>query len=147
MATPRRPENRPKPKRPAGNSRKAGKRPRGRPFVKGVSGNPAGRPKAPPGALELFRIHWEADGEAVVANLFKAAKGDGNLAVRAAETILDRLMGRPNATMLLDINQPVFVPLAAGLAELGTVLADRPKDILAIERELKQLREASDGDE
>jgi hypothetical protein len=69
-----------------------------RPFKKGQSGNPNGRPKKLPELRELLAnvLGDEKDGktaaEAILMALrAKAAKGD----VRAAELLLDRAYGKP----------------------------------------------------
>jgi hypothetical protein len=72
--------------------------PGSRPFKKGQSGNPNGRPKKLPELRELLAnvLGDEKDGktaaEAILMALrAKAAKGD----VRAAELLLDRAYGKP----------------------------------------------------
>jgi hypothetical protein len=79
----------------------------GRPFPKGKSGNPKGRPRTGLAAAELVRrVGDERDGrtgltrlEAMVRHLFKTAKGNGPTAVRAANTLLDRGWGKPIQTI------------------------------------------------
>jgi hypothetical protein len=71
------------------SSEKAAGKQRGRPFKKGVSGNPAGKPK---GARHKTTILAEKlmadDGEAIVKKVVEAAKA-GDL--QAARLVLDRI--------------------------------------------------------
>jgi hypothetical protein len=71
----------------ANTGRRRGK---GRPFVKGQSGNPGGRLRAPLDVQELARAHTK---EAVLALV--QALDDPRHAVSAAVALLDRGWGRP----------------------------------------------------
>ena len=64
--------------------------PQGRPFKKGESGNPSGRPKALGEITELARQHSPA----AIAALVKALD-DPERAIPAAIALLDRAWGKP----------------------------------------------------
>jgi hypothetical protein len=66
------------------------RRGRGRPFARGVSGNPGGRPKAVHDIQELARQHTP---EAIAALV--AALNSPRERVSAATALLDRAWGRP----------------------------------------------------
>ena len=75
------------------SERTARKPPRGRPFRKGVSGNPGGRPKVVGPLRDLARQHTlEAVG--VLVDIMRHGQSDRARAA-AAEAILDRGHGRP----------------------------------------------------
>lgn len=69
----------------------------GRPFSRGVSGNPGGRPRA---ALDVQTLAREHTAKAI-ETLVKALD-DGRLCVSAAVHLLERGWGRPLAPVTLD---------------------------------------------
>ena len=67
----------------------------GRPFPKGRSGNPGGRPKTRE-ASELIRAMFKENGEKVIKNLYALCNGkDKRLRLAAITAVLDRVLGRP----------------------------------------------------
>ncbi len=73
-------------------------KPRGRPFEKGTSGNPGGRPRIPPHVRALARSHTEEAIE-TLATIMRDENEKGSSRARAAEAILDRAWGKPASTM------------------------------------------------
>lgn len=78
---------------------------RGKPFVKGKSGNPSGRPKVNGVVQELARKHTAAAIKALVDAL-----SDEKLKVSAAQALLDRGWGKPNQTT--EISGPQGTPIS-----------------------------------
>src|SRR5262249_7737531 len=66
----------------------------GRPFVKGQSGNPGGRPKEIAEVKELARQHVPAAIEAL-ASIMNNTKASDAARVSAASALLDRAYGKP----------------------------------------------------
>src|SRR5215467_2694968 len=66
---------------------------RGRPFPKGMSGNPSGRPKQDQTVTELARAHGPRAIE-VLAEVMNDPKATATARAMAADRILDRAYGR-----------------------------------------------------
>lgn len=81
---------------PAQNSKETAKKSRGRPFQKGQSGNPGGRPAVPEHVREACRALTDK----AVETLRKVMDDNGAPAaarVSAANSVLDRAWGRPES--------------------------------------------------
>ncbi len=74
----------------------------GKPFEKGVSGNPGGRPKVVGRVRELARAHTEAAITVLVENM---ADADPRVRNIAAGMLLDRAWGK--ATTPIEVDLPV----------------------------------------
>ena len=84
----------------AENNTESAPRTVGRPFPKGVSGNPGGRPK---GLVRRIREETR-DGEELVDNMlrvFRAERESTKTRVEAASWLADRGFGRPQQTTLV----------------------------------------------
>ena len=80
----------------------------GRPFAKGQSGNPSGRPKELKEVVELARSHTITAIEAL-AQIAGKATAPESARVSAANALLDRAWGKPKDTVALENaegNQP-----------------------------------------
>jgi hypothetical protein len=69
-------------------------RPRGRPFQRGISGNPGGRPRELRDVIELARSH-SPSAIAALAKIMRDEQSPPAARVGAANAILDRAHGRP----------------------------------------------------
>jgi hypothetical protein len=92
---------------------------RGRPFVKGVSPNPGGRPKEVGHVRELAREHT-AVAVGTLVTVMKSVKSPPAARVAAANALLDRGYGRPGS-----------ISVRFKLPEMGSV-ADASKAMAAI---------------
>lgn len=77
----------------------------GRPFTKGQSGNPGGRPKVAAEVKELAQQHGREAVETLVRLMREAEKDE--VRVRAAESLLDRGYGRPTQAVTGEGGGPV----------------------------------------
>ena len=84
----------------------------GRPFARGTSGNPGGRPRTVVNVQELARTYTE---EAI--RTLVEALDDPKLKVQAACALLDRAWGKPQLTIAADPNtSPMGLHLLAAQA-------------------------------
>lgn len=88
---------------PAANSKKTAK-PRGKPFQKGQSGNPSGRPKNTPEQIDaLAAIRDLAPNAAqVLQAIMEDAKAPAAARIRAAVEVLDRTYGKAETPIKVD---------------------------------------------
>ena len=102
---------------------KNGKKLRGRPWPKGTSGNPGGRPRKNQALSELLRVELDKPGSAnkTKGQLLAAKLVDLGLAgdVRAIREIFDRVLGKPPQTMTFGptFDPNVLDPIPAGTEE------------------------------
>jgi hypothetical protein len=75
------------------------RKPRGRPFVKGRSGNPSGRPKALAEIVSLCRQHSV---EAVRRIVELIGSDDERVSLAACQYLLDRGYGKPKESVVLE---------------------------------------------
>jgi hypothetical protein len=66
----------------------------GRPFAKGQSGNPGGRPKIPDGVKERAR-GYSVQAIETLAEIMRNPTESGTARIAAADKILDRAWGKP----------------------------------------------------
>lgn len=99
------------------------KKPSGRPFAKGTSGNPGGRPKTPFEVLEAARERSVR----AVERLAELMEHDEPYAVTAANALLDRGWGKPNQPMTLDLQNATDAELLKKLDEAKKLLTDEAK--------------------
>jgi len=83
----------------------AAKKP-GKPFTKGVSGNPAGRPKGTP--THDISVLARSYGQDAIETLVKCLS-DPRHRVAAAQALLDRGYGRPAQTITGDQERPIAI--------------------------------------
>lgn len=111
--------------------KKTAEKPRGRPFPKGVSGNPGGRPKADPEVKEILRA---ASPEAARKLVEYMSHENAKIAMWAITDVLDRTQGKPvqaqdinmDITGLLDVRAQIRMVMKERMnGEYGTASPDR----------------------
>jgi hypothetical protein len=85
---------------------------RGRPFPKGVSGNPGGKPKVAGEVRALLEGNTLKAAEKLIAMLNDS---DTKIALAAANGILDRVLGKPRQAVEVESRPSVNAVLAAFL--------------------------------
>ena len=82
----------------------------GKPFVKGVTGNPGGRPKRTPEELDLVAACKAKTPAAliVIENIMKNGENERNK-LAAATAIIDRAYGKPTQPIAGDPDRPLQV--------------------------------------
>lgn len=83
-------------------------------FKKGQSGNPSGRPKIPNEVKKAFKTYTM---EAIDTIVDIMRTGTPSLRYKAAEHILDRVIGKPVASVDASINNPVVEKFIASVTK------------------------------
>lgn len=99
----------------AGDSKPERKNGPGRPFKKGVSGNPGGMPKAIADVRRKLR-DLLPDATAALAELLE--HHDGKVRIMAVREVYDRTMGKPTQPVSGEDGKPITVDISAALARL-----------------------------
>ena len=93
-------------------------------FVKGKSGNPAGRPKELAHVKELART-YTAEAIGTLASIMKNDEAPPAARVKASESLLDRAWGKAESTTNLTVSKDVrdlsTAEILAALAATGVV--------------------------
>ena len=95
-------------------------------FVKGVSGNPGGRPKRTPEEQEAIEMMKKATPEMVelVLSIAKSEKASFYTKLQAAELILNRSMGKPETYLRVENGEMSREEATASLMALFDAVGD-----------------------
>lgn len=115
------------------------KRPRGRPFPGGESGNPRGRPKKGESFSEVIRERFTRPKKQKVADKAIGLAEDGD--VTAMKFLRDTTEGRPAQPIVGDEEAPIPVSL-----QFGKGPAKTPKEMTDAELEAAREQLDDDGD-
>jgi hypothetical protein len=112
------------------------------PWAKGQSGNPGGRRKGEKALIGNFAIELRRHSPVAVKALLDAAKQRENLpvAVAAANSLLDRMFGRPAQTVDLDVKADVHQLSLFGSLGIDDVPILEAELIKAIEHDRERER-------
>lgn len=97
----------------AENNKPERRRGPGRPFPKGVSGNPGGRPKV---VAEVMAELEKGSPEAAARLVELIGNENGKVAIMAATAVLDRVIGKPKESMHVEGD---LSPAVMALVELA----------------------------
>lgn len=99
----------------ANSAKTAKKRGPGRPFAKGQSGNPSGRPKIPKDVKEMLKAA-APDAAKLLIDTINDSEAPRALRLEAAKTLLDRVYGK--ATQPIEgVDNKIEIVLAGELAD------------------------------
>src|SRR5262249_41473804 len=101
------------------------RKPRGKPFPKGVSGNPGGRPKQVHELMEIGRA-FSAEGIEEVAAIMRDKELAAAMRMPAIDRILDRGMGKPVQPTAADLTPVLEAPRTGDDAKDVTPEVNRP---------------------
>ena len=113
-------------------------KPRGKPFPKGQSGNPGGRPKTDPEVKALLKGATPAAAQLLI-QLMEDPDNRPELRKACAESILDRVYGKVNVAFVPDIiNAGEVLPLEYCEADIKAILVGirRHRLVTALEQDL-----------
>lgn len=97
----------------------------GKPFTKGISGNPTGRPKGNPAVKELLKAHSVEAAERLVM-LLKSE--NDKIVFQAAQEILNRTEGKPMQAVSMEVSGEMDIR-----SQVRAVLLERLNDGFRIE--------------
>src|SRR5262249_24705472 len=101
------------------------RKPRGKSFPKGVSGNPGGRPKRVRELMEIARA-FSAEGIEELAAIMRDKELPPAMRMAAIDRILDRGMGKPVQPTAADLTPVLEAPRTGDDAKDITPAVDRP---------------------